>query len=386
MTRRTLWTGAAAALATRAAGRTDPPAGADSGMPQFTHGRRGELYLSWTEPSGGGHAFRFAKWEGAKWSSAETIAAGANWFVNWADFASMTVLPDGTMAAHWLTKAPGAGKFGYGIRLARRAATGGPWKEFHGMSLGEPDDYAGFLSFCGTGAVYLAPPAEGGAGKHGDGHDHRKTLRFLRLGGGGAPAGDTQIDADVCSCCQTAIVETGNGLVAAYRDHREGEIRDISIIRTVGGAWTQPRPVHADGWKINGCPTEGPSMIAGPGDRIAVAWMTRASDRPRIQLAVSENAGESFAAPLRLDDGNPLGRPALAQMDSGELLAVWLEKTKGTMAAVRLRRGAGRSVTVAAAPASRTTGFPKVAVHGGKVLVAWRDGRVRTAVFEKGAV
>ena len=36
----------------------------------------------------------------------------------------------------------------------------------------------------------------------------------------------------------------------AYRDRSADEVRDISIVRRVGGRWTKPAPVHDDGWKI----------------------------------------------------------------------------------------------------------------------------------------
>jgi len=366
--------------------RIDPPALVESGMPYLTTAPDGALYLSWIDMENGGHSLRFAKWEGAKWSRPETIAAGKNWFVNWADFPSLAVLPDGTMLAHWLTRGTGGGKFGYGIRVARRA--GGTWREVHGMSLDEKEDYAGFLSFAGTGAVYLSPPSGAAPAAHSghDDHGHRKTLRFLQLRPDGGVASDAEIDADVCSCCQTAMARTAKGLIAAYRDHREGEIRDISVVRFIDGAWTKPRTLHADGWKINGCPTEGPSIATGAEDRLAIAWLTRANAEPKVQMALSANGGAVFTAPLRVDGGNPLGRPSVARLNGSSYLVAWLEKTQGTRAEIRLRRVtaegvAGPAIAVADVAASRTTGFPKVAVAGDQIVLAWRDERVRAAVL-----
>ncbi len=366
--------------------RIDPPALAESGMPYLTTAPDGALYMSWIDMENGGHALRFAKWDGTKWSRPETIAAGKNWFVNWADFPSLAVLPDGTMMAHWLTRGTGGGKFGYGIRVARR--DGGKWREIHGMSLDEKEDYAGFLSFAGAGAVYLSPPTDEAPAAHAghDEHGHRKTLRFLQFKADGSVAGDAEIDTDVCSCCQTAMARTAKGLIAAYRDHREGEIRDISIVRFVDGAWTKPRTLHADGWKINGCPTEGPSIATGAEDSLAIAWLTRANAEPKVQLALSANGGAAFAAPLRVDGGNPLGRPSVTRLDGSSYLVAWLEKTQGTRAEIRLRRvsaeGAiGPAIVVADVAASRTTGFPKVAVAGDQIVLAWRDEHVRAGVL-----
>lgn len=365
-----------------------PPVGPESGMPYLAAGPGGEVYLSWIEPlQPAGHALRWSKWTGKAWTPAEEVARGQRWFVNWADFPAIAIRPDGSMLAHWLARPDDAGKYGYGIRVSRRDAATGKWREIYGMSLDEQEDYAGFLSFVpdGSGAVYLAPPASGGGGE-----GHRKTLRFVRFGAAGQPAGDREVDADVCSCCQTAVVATKTGLLAAYRDHQPGEIRDISIVRWRDGAWSTPRTVHNDGWKINGCPTDGPSLAAQD-HHVGVAWLTRAGEQARVQAAVSADGGVTFSRPVRLDDGDPLGRPALAVLDSGSDVAVWLEKTGEGKAEVRMRRighdgRPGKSQTVAKVAAARSAGFPKVAVAGDRIWVAWRDGNVRVTHLAKSSL
>jgi len=369
-------------------GLAQPPVGPESGMPYLATGANGEVYLSWIEPlQPSGHALRWSKWSGSAWTAAEEVARGQRWFVNWADFPAIAVRPDGTMLAHWLARPDDAGKFGYGIRVARREASTGKWREIYGMSLDEKEDYAGFLSFVpdGSGAVYLAPPASGGGGEA-----HRKTLRYVQFDRTGRPNGDREVDADVCSCCQTAVAAGADGILAAYRDHQPGEIRDIAVVRWRDGAWTAPQSVHADGWKINGCPTDGPSLVA-KGRHVGVAWLTRADEVARVQAAVSADGGETFQKPHRIDDGSPLGRPALAVLDAANDVVVWLEKTGEGRAEVRIRRlghdgRLGQSRVVAAVAAARSAGFPKVAVSGDRIWVAWRDGQVRVASLTKQAL
>lgn len=386
--------------------RIDPPAGEGSGMPYFAQRQDGAVFLSWTEPVGAPpepvgaqtaspaerrHALRVSHWNGTAWTPPETITQGANWFVNWADFPALTVLPDGSMLAHWLARSEGGGKFGYGIKVARRGAHAAGWKQIHGMSLDEKEDYAGFLAFepGGEMAVFLSPPPSGGghgAHEHGGGAEHRKTVRFVRFRGDRVAA-EGEIDNDACTCCPTAVGRTRSGLIAAYRDHSPGEIRDISVVRYTGGAWSKPVTLHEDGWKINGCPTDGPS-IASAGSRAAIAWLTRASGEAKVQVALSSDEGKSFTKPLRLDSGNALGRPAIAMWDESSYVAVWLEKTAGTAAEIRLRRIGGDGTlhpvqSVATVAASRTTGFPKLAVAGNQVFLAWRDQNVRAAVLTK---
>jgi hypothetical protein len=403
--------------------RIDPPALPGSGMPFLATGPDGDVFLAWTDPladpaapagtvapvgasdarptAAKHHALRLSRWTGDAWSPPETIAQGANWFVNWADFPSLTVLPDRSMFAHWLTRAEGAGSYGYGIRIARRDPATAKWHPVHGINLDDKVDYAGFLSFVpgGRSAVYLAPPAraqhEHPQDHHASGHDHRKTLRLLTLGEGGttgaksasaagANIADTELDPDVCSCCQTTIGKTAGGYVLAYRDHLPGEIRDISVIRYADGVWSSPRTLHADGWKINGCPTDGPSLSAR-GRQVAIAWLTRAGGEAKVQVALSSDEGRTFRAPLRADGGNPLGRPSITPFDRNSDLLVWLEQSTGAVD-IRIRRvlhdgSLQPAVTVAQAPPGRAAGFPKAAVAANQILLAWRDQAVRAAIL-----
>ncbi|MEZ5404174.1 MAG: hypothetical protein R2729_31130 [Bryobacteraceae bacterium] len=358
-------------------------------MPFLTNGPDGAVYLSWTEPTGAGaHALRLARWRGSRWSSAETIAEGRNWFVNWGDFGSVTVRPDGSMLAHWLVRAEGGGQYGYGIRVAMREATRPVWRDVHAMSRDEKVDYAGFLTFApGTGAaVYLSPPAQQGAvAAHGGEHEHRKTVRFIEFDASGSVSRDQELDADVCSCCQTALAKTAYGWIAAYRDHAPGEIRDIAVTRLRNGRWTKPEPLHRDGWNINGCPTDGPSIASNRGG-LAIVWLTRAGGEARVQAALSGDDGLRFRRPIRLDGGNPLGRPAIQKFDTESYLATWLEKTGDDGVEIRLRKVAvsgelSRPVVLTRVPVGRASGFPKIALTGNRILIAWRDERVRAAML-----
>lgn len=372
----------------------DPPAKNDSGMPFLTSGPDGAVYLAWTESTPAKeNALRFSKWNGVTWSAPETIAQGRHWFTNWADFGSLTVLKDGSMLAHWLPRAEAGSKFGYGIRIARRDPDKPVWRNIHGVSLDEKVDYAGFFTFApqSGAATYLAPPSDGTKTSSAHDHDaegHRKTLRFVEFRADGSVGAENEIDADVCSCCQTALGKTRTGWIAAYRDHLPGEIRDISVIRYAAGAWTAPQPLHRDGWKINGCPTDGPSLHSGGGSRVAIAWLTRANGVPKVQLAISKDDGRTFGAPLRIDSGNPLGRPSIALYDESTYLITWLERLASGQVEVRIRRvtadgAASEPITVSQAPLGRASGFPKAIVSGDNIILAWRDDRVRAVLLKK---
>lgn len=204
----------------------------------------------------------------------------------------------------------------------------------------------------------------------------------------GVPGATELIDTRICDCCQTSAAWTARGPVVVYRDRTRDEIRDISILRLVDGEWTAPAPVHADGWKIEGCPVNGPAVDAR-GDEVAVAWYTGANDVDRVNVAFSSDGGETFSDPVQVDDGDPIGRvDVVVGSGSGEAIVSWLERIAGEEAEVRLRvigRNGTKSSThaVARTSAARSSGFPRMAASGADLILAWTDAsepsRVRVA-------
>lgn len=362
------------------------PAAADSGMYSLAAGADGRSYLAWLEPvPAGGHAFKFARLEGRAWGEARTIATGANWFVNWADHPSLTAAPDGRLFAHWLVNTgKKSGSYGYAIHARTSTDGGATWTPVFDEGMKNVSDYSGFLSFLPgapeTVAVYLTPlHPDDGTGGH---DDMVKTVGIARFGAGGAEIDRAIVDPDACSCCSTDLAWTADGPVAVYRDHEAGEIRDISIVRRVAGKWTAPAPVHRDGWKINACPTNGPA-VAATGRRVAVAWFTAADDAPRVHAAFSTDAGATFSAPVRVDDGTPVGWPDVVMFDDGRTIVSWLERTANGVGEVRVREvsaaGPSPAHTVAKTVSGRGAGIPMMVRQGSDLLLAWRDGGVKTA-------
>lgn len=373
-----------------AASSIESPAGAGSLAYGLTAGANGGTYLIWLEPvADGAHALKFSSLEGSTWAAAREIARGSDWFVNWADHPSIAVAADGSMFAHWLVHTGRkTGSYGYGIRVARSTDRGATWPTIFEDGMENVADYAGFMTFGfepeGARAVYLSPvaPDTGGAG-HEHGAEPTKTLAAVHFDSSGRPIARQVIDGDVCSCCPTDVAATDEGLVAVYRDHRPGEIRDISIARLEPRGWTGPTRVHEDGWKIAGCPTNGPAVDAR-GQTVAVTWFTAAQDTPRVKLAFSSDGGRSFGSPVTVDDGRPVGWPAIVLLDDGSAAVSWLERRTEGKGEVLVRRvgtdgKAGTPVVVAPALSGRATGMPRMVRAGDRLLVAWRTDRVLTA-------
>ena len=104
------------------------PAAPGSTEPNLAVGADGEVYLTWVEQRGEGHALLFSVWHEDAWGPAREIAAGTDWFVNWADFPSLNALADGTLAAHWLAKV-GEGTYAYGVYVSLSHDGGTTWGE-----------------------------------------------------------------------------------------------------------------------------------------------------------------------------------------------------------------------------------------------------------------
>jgi hypothetical protein len=213
-------------------------------------------------------------------------------------------------------------------------------------------------------------------------------LRFRSMSREGVWGEETVIDGRICDCCQTSAAITSRGPVIVYRDRSPEEIRDIHVIRLVDGAWTEGTPVHADGWRISACPVNGPA-VAARGDRVAVAWFTGADDVAKVNVAFSSDAGATFSAPVRVDEGDPAGRVDIVMLADGSALITWLERADDA-ARVLVRRVeanglAGPSVEVARSSDARASGFPRVIeAPDGSLVFAWSDvsgggSRVRLA-------
>jgi hypothetical protein len=208
-----------------------------------------------------------------------------------------------------------------------------------------------------------------------------------RIGPDGGISATALIDGRICDCCQTSAAMTARGPVVVYRDRSPDEIRDIAVLRRVDGKWTEPARVHADNWHIEGCPVNGPSIVAN-GEEVAVAWFTGARDTARVNVAFSHDAGATFSLPIRVDDGNPAGRVDVEFDGAGRALVTWLERVGDDGAEVRIKAvsqdgSMSPAMVVANSAAARASGFPRVIRSGDDLVFAWTQpgdtARVRMA-------
>ncbi len=364
-----------------------------SGEPNLYGTGDGRAVLTWFEPSGAdAYALRVSAREAGTWSQPRTIVEGDQFFVNWADFPSLVELIDGRWLVHWPEKVAET-TYAYHVRLAISSDGGASWGPAGAPHRDESPTEHGFVSMVplpegGAALVWLdgRQMAAGGAAEHGHLDPGDMSLRATTIGAERAFGPDVLLDGRTCECCQTSLAMTGKGLIAAYRDRSESEVRNISVVRKIGDSWTKPAHVADDDWAYPGCPVNGPQLSAS-GDTVAVAWFTAPEEQAQVKAAFSFDGGATFGPAFRIDDGEPLGRVDVVWVESGAVLVSWMERAgAGAEIRVRMVRADGAfeaSRTVAETSGARASGFPRMARTEDAVIVAWTEvgesGGVRVA-------
>lgn len=368
------------------------PALPNSAQPNLSVSSRGTL-LSWIEREGARATLKFSERTATGWSTPRVVAAGDDWFVNWADVPSVLRLSNGTLAAHWLQRS-GPGTYAYDVRLSYSTDDGRTWaKSFLPHSDGTKTEH-GFASLFempggGLGLVWLDGRAMG-AGSH-DAHaagGGAMTLHFGAFDRTWKQTAEAAVDTRVCECCPTTAAMTADGPIVAFRDRTTDEIRDIVVSRLEGGRWTTPQPVGSDRWNITGCPVNGPSIVAR-NRAVAIAWFSGAAQENRSFVAFSSDAGRTFGPAIRVDDAGSLGRVDVDLLDDGSAVVGWIEFAAGS-AQFRVRRvdGTGRrspAVTVTPMTSDRSAGYPRMARRGAELVFAWTES-TPAAAPAKGSV
>jgi len=370
------------------------PSSAGSAQPDLAATADGRLLLSWiSSVEGRRNALQFvAMSENGHWqSAARTVVVGDSLMANWANTPHIAQTADGALWMQFMQKM-GEGHAG-NVALSRSVDGGFNWaspiavnddgvEAEHGFAALWPAsrDTIGVAWLDGRDNVEGDMHGEGSAmtGAHAMPGEGRTALRAAVFDMNLQRSGEAVVDAKTCDCCQTAIAATARGPLLVYRDRGDKEIRDIAAVRYDGKAWGKPVPVHADGWKMAGCPVNGPAVAAG-GDVALVAWYTEADGKPSVRIARSGDAGDTFDAPLTLDEGDAVqGRVALA-LDATQAWILWIREDAAGQSlwlsrrTPDLKREYQRLEVAKLQGRGRGTGFPKIALRGSEGYAVWTD-------------
>ena len=368
----------------------DPPA--EPGAVALSPASSGEAVIgTWIEPvSDEVHRVRFATLRGSppRWSAATTVVESERVLASSVDFPIPARAADGTYFATLLMR--GRERHASHVHLAR-SPDGVAWRDLGPVHQDDTETEHGHASLFRDGHSLRALWLDGRAWVEGG----PMAIRTAVVGSDGELAQREVLDPRVCDCCQTAGVTTEAGPFVAYRDRSVTEVRDVSTVRRSAGRWSPPATVHDDGWRIQGCPVNGPQADAR-GRAVAVTWYTEGEPGPRVRVAFSDDAGATFGGPVDVDTAAPVGRVDVIWIDDASVLVAWLGVPEaGGAIGVRLRRVSrgrrvGAIVDAVNLGGERAVGVPRLSRFGQRMLLAWGEAgpprRVRAALFDPTSV
>ena len=335
------------------------------------------LTLSWISSVEDTHADLFySEYINNKWSVPASIASGSDWFVNWADFPAHAV-NENLILTSYLKKSD-TGTYNYDIFLNLETLSGKIKKNFllntdgikaeHGFVSMIPSNNKGFFITWLDGRNTVTITNES--------HHKAMTIRFAEITSIGEIINETELDATTCDCCQTSIALSNEGPIVVYRNRSEDEIRDIYITRYRNGIWEHPIPVYNDGWKINGCPVNGPKVVVNK-TTTAVAWFTAADDNPKVNLSFSISDKDEFDLPIQLNDLDAIGRVDVAFINSKEVLVSYMEfddnDTYLKVKKVSVEGEVSKAFIISKIDSGRDTGVPQLEVMDNIVYLVWTN-------------
>jgi hypothetical protein len=353
------------------------PAAGQTAQPHLSASSRG-LILSWLEHRDTMATLKFTERVAGSWSAARTVSSSNDWFISGADVPSVMRLSDGTLVA---TAYPATDPLieAYDLRLTYSRDDGKTWAHAiaphhdgtmtqHGFAtLFElPDRALGVVWLDGREQELNKTDPDGGA----------MGLYFASFDRNWKQTAEEVVNTRVCECCQTTVAMTDEGPVVAFRDRSPREVRDIHVTRVENGKWTQPRPLHVDGWQIEACPVNGPALTAR-GRTVAAAWFAASEEEGHAYAAFSTDAGRNWGDPVRLDDAVSLGHVDIELLDDGVAVASWVEfaNQRAQLRVRRIEPSGVRSVAhvVAGTGEGYVAGYPRLARHGDELIVAWTE-------------
>ena len=374
------------------------PTAPESSLPRLFTDNTDKIFMSWVEKNGKETVLLYSSLKNDIWSKPEEISRSSDWFVNWADFPSVIAQDGKAISAHWLKKIPG-NTYSYNVEVASAKSN---WNDVvtphtdntateHGFVSMVPHSDSTFLSIWLDGRNMET--GHGGHDNYGD-LNTAMTLRSAILTHDLDLLQEAEIDASVCECCGTSAVRVNDGFLVAFRNRTSEEIRDIYVSKLTSEGWSKPISVHNDNWNIAACPVNGPSLSA-LNEKVAVAWYTAANDTSKVLLSFSENSGNSFAEPIRVDTGLPLGRVDVQVLADGLTFVSWLERNPDDRSKayfmVKLLSGTNQVIQefkVAEISSSRSTGFPQITSSNNQLVLAWTElsedesRQIKTAILK----
>lgn len=297
--------------------------------PKLAIGRRGELYLSWTQalpqPFAGNIKFSRSLDGGRTFSTPIVVNRDRQPITH--RFATLVLAPNGTIFIAWIDKRD--------LQAAKAA--------------NRPYDGA---------AIYYAVSRDGGASFE----------------------TEYKLADHTCECCRIGIATASDGSALAFWRHvYDGGVRDHAVA-TLGarGVLKGPQRVSYDNWKIDACPHHGPAIVRGGDWGWHMAWYDGAEGKQGLRYARLDGEAWVTSPPRRF--GNPdaqAGHPALLADDERVFLA-WKELDEdGAYIMIMTSTDGGRHWDKARriAQSAGATDYPMLVARGQQVFLSWNTAR-----------
>ena len=357
-----------------------PTTGISSSEPSLHKSENGAIYLSWIEKSEDTLSYlKFSQLNNDEWSLPKTIAKGNDWFVNWADFPSITSFGESNLVAHYLQKSADD-TYAYDVKLIQSTDNGENWNTSFKPHTDNTNTEHGFVSKMAlANDNYLAVWLDGRQNAHAETDSTVQKQMSLRSGtfnNKGELLQEYLLDNRVCDCCQTDVAMTNEGPIVVYRDRSEDEIRDTYYVKQVNGNWTDPKPISNDNWKIAGCPVNGPS-ISTKDNFVVVTWFTAADNLPQVKIAFSDDNGNTFGRPLTVAQETTMGRLDIELLGDGSAILSSMNSKEGEseilLHHINKNGNISAPFVVSETADSRSSGFPRMVINNDEIYLAWTD-------------
>ncbi len=356
---------AATAAPTVPTGRIDLSfPGRDPGLAWDGEGR---LHGVWVEEAGGSNRVVYRRLDTPASRPVAVSPPGATVSAHGEVPPLVAALPDGALVVAYTVSLPG--KWQNEIRLQRSTDGGATWSApaplRAGGDTGSHSELAGAVT--SDGSLVLAWL---------DGREGSRGLRTARSRDGVRFETGRTLDGKTCECCGNAVLAGAGGDVwVVWRDASPQGDRDFAVARSrdKGVTFGAPRPLSADGWRIEACPHTGARLALGKDGSLWATWFTGAD--PGIYAARSTDGGATFGPRQRIA-APAAGIPSVAHPEIGVLpdgrIAVLYEALsangdRNLKARLRAPNGAWGPPAVVATSAV----YPRLAVRDGRSAVAF---------------
>jgi hypothetical protein len=301
----------------------------------------GAIHVAWPSKRDGHSVIRYASSTDGGRSFSPAVSIAGETLTGARGWQSLSLLFDGTVHLVWLD--------------GRNAVTTKPGSN----PAGKASAHHAHASGGSTSSMGSAP---------------RQDVVHALLQKDGGPS-ESPVAANVCFCCKTAVVTSGENVYAAWRHIYPGSIRDIAFARSSdrGRTFGEPMRLSEDNWRIEACPDDGPAMAADEHGGVHIAWPTLVpGDTPRKGIFYSAlKDGKPFTPRLRVDSGEAdPAHPQIAADVHGSAVIVWDERREGGRR-IALRHVSGETVDRLEFFDGPGVSYPAVAAADRQWIVVW---------------